>query len=394
MPAPAQGNTHSRASKSLYTPVFYDDVPDSNVSSTGEVGTCSSYLKRLTREHLARASMEEVESSVAGSPTSESKARVGQLVAKVERAYAEANGNPADGRWVFVSDLLRLRCTRGGRRWLGANLDARAPEIPKHLCVIPKTNEEWQELECRIKDEEDVNSKVQRWIRTAEFEPLTPDVTVDRDQDQADATSPLNASNPRAEPSGRRAHAANAQTNLKSSFSLSHPLSSGSRFGFNVVKRSNTALKDSLKSRYPPPSVPSPNPTNPAHVHEPLPPTLHNAEVPDQSSQPPLHPPRDIANRSDSNFIQPSFRLSQIQTSTPLLIIADQVQKPDLPRKSSLEALESFDPRHSPESAHLGYNPGFLNRKRGRSGSPEEPVAKKNQNSSGSRSAFDSPTST
>ena len=176
----------SRTSKSLYT-VLYDHVSELSASSTGETEPCSIYLKRLTREHLARASMEEIGPSVTFSPKSE--ARVAQWTEKVKQAFAEANGNAADGRWTLVSDLLQLHCTRGGSRWLGINLDLQAPEIPKQLCHIPETNEEWEELERRIKAEEDVNSKVQRWIRSAEFVPLSPGTAVNQGQQFSSTTA-------------------------------------------------------------------------------------------------------------------------------------------------------------------------------------------------------------
>jgi len=261
----------SRTTKTLYTPVLYHHVPELSASSTPETGRCSTYLKRLTREHLARASMEEIGSSVAFSPASQ--ARVSKWMARVKRAFTEANGNVADGRWALVSDLLRLHCTRGGPRWLGVNLDLQAPEVPKQLCLIPKTSEEWDDLERRIKGEDDVNSKVQRWIRSAEFTPLSPGATVNQSQ-TLHGVSSLSHRDPN--PSTKV-----TQTSLKTGFSMSYPLSSGSKFGFNVVKRPNV-IKDSNKSRNslssPPPSDPNPPPTS--HVrdhsdHEPSHETVH-----------------------------------------------------------------------------------------------------------------------
>jgi hypothetical protein len=95
-------------SKFLYTAVLYGNVPESSISSTAELG---SYSKRLMHEHLARASMEEVVSSDLDAQTPESKARVTQLTEKVKWAYSETSGNPADGRWAVISDLLRLHST-------------------------------------------------------------------------------------------------------------------------------------------------------------------------------------------------------------------------------------------------------------------------------------------
>ncbi|KAJ3569649.1 hypothetical protein NP233_g4920 [Leucocoprinus birnbaumii] len=393
MPAPVNMNANPRKSKSLYTPILYD-VPESTVSSMGEAGTCSTYLKRLTREHLARASMEEMESSASWSPTPESKARIAQLTQKVKRAYADANGNPADGRWAFVSDLLRLRCTRGGRRWIGVNLEARAPEIPKHLCVIPNSSEEWNELERRIKNEEDVNSKVQRWIKTAEFEPLTPDVTVDQDQDQDQEETALHppvASKPQAKTPGGRTSTSAVQSNLKTGFSISNPLSSGSKFGFNVVKRQDSVIRDT-KSKNTPSSAPlrrgSP-PSTPLVPDSPSSCAVNGAEVPEQSCHPPTLPlssnshsqivsavpssPFGFVNQSQQEFNPPSFRQSQIHTSTPLPVLVDQVQQSGPRRKSSSEAsITSVSP-----VTHAEGDCATQNRKRQRSESPDEPAAKR-----------------
>lgn len=283
----------SRTTKTLYTPVLYHHVPELSASSTPETGRCSTYLKRLTREHLARASMEEIGSSAAFSPTSQ--ARIAKWTAKVKRAFAEANGNVADGRWALVSDLLRLHCTRGGPRWLGVNLDLQAPEVPKQLCIIPKTSEEWDDLERRIKGEDDVNSKVQRWIRSAEFTPLSPGPAANQSQ-TLHGVSSLSHRDPN--PSTKV-----TQTSLKTGFSMSHPLSSGSKFGFNVVKRPNVLIKGSNKSRNSPTSLLPPDPNPPSTSQTPN----HSDHEPSHETVHPLPPiidvSPDIISSSPSNLL-------------------------------------------------------------------------------------------
>jgi len=230
--------------------------------------------------------MEEIGSSAAFSPTSQ--ARISKWTAKVKRAFAEANGNVADGRWALVSDLLRLHCTRGGPRWLGVNPDLQAPEVPKQFCLIPKTSEEWDDLERKIKGEDDVNSKVQRWITSAEFTPLSPGATVNQSQTLHGVSSLSHRdSNPSAKVT---------QTSLKIGFSMSHPLSSGSKFGFNVVKRPNMFIKASNKPRNSPSSPPpDPNPPSTSHIpnhsdYEPSHETVHPLNVsPDIIPSPPFN---------------------------------------------------------------------------------------------------------
>lgn len=250
-------------SKSLFTAVLYDNVPESSTSSsTGEAGSCSTYLKRLTREHLARASMEEVESSDIGSQNSESMTRVAQLTEKVRRAFSEANGNPADGRWIFISELLRLHSTGRGKRWIGTNMGARAPEVPKHLCIIPKTSDEWHDIERKRKEEEDVKSKVQRWITAAEFEPLTPETTMAQEP-------PVVGENPSAQAlSTALGKSPNRhkpkQPTIKAVFNPSGPAFLSSNIGFTVVKRSSTIVKGKPNVGVPQPSLSPPPPLSPA----------------------------------------------------------------------------------------------------------------------------------
>lgn len=322
----------SGKNKSLYTAVLYDSVPESNTSSfAGEAGAYSSYLRRITREHLSRASMEEVDSSVVGSPSPESKRRVAQLTQRVKRAYSEANGNPANGRWSFISDLLRLSTTRGGRRWLDVNTTAEVPEIPDHLCIIPKTSEEWHELERKWKEEEEVKSKVQRWITTAEFEPLTPEATVVREPAEGEELPPIEFNE---KDSGDSTRKLTTQATLKGISTLNDPLFGGSKLGFSVVKRSNT-----IASGKPVPPK-SQQPFSPSHANYSVPKSSHregdikpgrDLSLSEEQNQIPAADHGDISTNvrplnlvfassdtfHDQDFLPPSFSLSQVQTSTP-----------------------------------------------------------------------------
>ncbi|KXN83410.1 hypothetical protein AN958_01459 [Leucoagaricus sp. SymC.cos] len=340
------------------------------------------------REHLARAGMEEVASSVSGSPISESKARIAHLTDKVKRAVAEANGNPADGRWASVSDILRLHCTRGGRHWMDVNLDAQAPEVPKHLCVIPKTNEEWEEVERKLKE-----------LTSAEFEPLTPEITIVQEHVGAEETAqPHDVSRPQERSSGRVISLQNVQQTLKTVFSAAHPLSSGPKFGFNVVKRSNVIVTGKPKPRkpFPPPSS-SPPPYASAFPNPPSPvePESESKPLEEGHSSVPVH--RTTVNISDSvccvsssvdpsdlfkqSFIPPSFSSSQIQTSTQLPNPGNRLSLPSSIDKSLLtpppKAGETSGQAHIFQPITLHDNTTSLTRKRVRSPSSEEPNSKR-----------------
>jgi hypothetical protein len=179
--------------------------------------------------------MEEVGSQLADATGSKSIAKVAQLTERAKRAYSEANGNPADGRWIFVSDLLRLHCTRGGRHWIGTNTSVEAPVVPEHLCMLPKKNNEWKQLDRKRKEEEDVKSRVQRWITTAAFDPLTPETTIVPE-------STVNEQIPftQASLSVSQRPIQNKQTILKTAYDPANPTN---KFGFPVVKRSHVVGK-------------------------------------------------------------------------------------------------------------------------------------------------------
>jgi hypothetical protein len=231
MPAPVRPNEIS--AKSLFTAVLYSDFPESSASSS--TGERSIYLKQIRREHLARASMEEVGSQLPDATDSKSIAKVAQLTERAKCAYSEANGNSADGRWIFLSDLLRLHCTRGGRHWIGTNTSVEAPTIPEHLCILPEKSNEWRQLERKRKEEEDVKSRVQRWITTAEFDPLTPETTIVPE-------SIVNEQIPftQASLSVSQRPIQTKQTTLKSAYDQANPMN---KFGFPVVKRSHVVRK-------------------------------------------------------------------------------------------------------------------------------------------------------
>ncbi|KAK7462772.1 hypothetical protein VKT23_007356 [Stygiomarasmius scandens] len=140
--------------KTIHTPVFQAPIVRSsssknksknknkNVVPEEHAEAVRVYVEQLSRQHLALAQMfKEIPPSRPGSPasdeddeawtnveftSSEMKERVEALRARVLEAFDEADGDPADGRWHIMHQMLRLGCTRS-RHWLPLPRDQREP---------------------------------------------------------------------------------------------------------------------------------------------------------------------------------------------------------------------------------------------------------------------------
>lgn len=94
--------------------------------------------------------------------------RMDSLRHRVHEAWVNAEGNPADGKWVFLTHLLRMGVTSGrGGRWVGARADLKIPE-PIEGWVNAETEAEWNEWEKKDRAERAVKEKVENWKRNVE----------------------------------------------------------------------------------------------------------------------------------------------------------------------------------------------------------------------------------
>jgi hypothetical protein len=95
--------------------------------------------------------------------------RTNTLRERVLEAYAKADGNPADGKWVFLSRLLRMGVTSGhGGRWAGARTDVcPADELngDELHWINADTESQWKEWELRDREERILRDKVESWKR-------------------------------------------------------------------------------------------------------------------------------------------------------------------------------------------------------------------------------------
>ena len=166
---PLQTNT-----KTLYTPVFFSSSEPprgSNRSATSaNLKVPSAYLNSLSRTHIALAQIvQEEPSSRPGSPTEDAdgsysdlfaQERVSALRARVQKAWTETDGNPADGKWTALAHLLRIGVTCGkAGRWAGTRADLKAPDAPDSGWINAATEIEWAEWEKRA----NVKDKVENW---------------------------------------------------------------------------------------------------------------------------------------------------------------------------------------------------------------------------------------
>ena len=170
---------NSRTKATPYTPVFYT-TPRSSVSATeSRTDVLDKYLDCLSRKHIALAQIvQEMPSSRCGSPIGEedqyedlgSKARVDALVQRVRQAFQNANGEPADGKWAIILQLLQLTSTKGRSRWVGTTLEGKKAESSIGW-VNADTEEEWTEWETTWNNARLLQQKVESWQQKVEFDP-------------------------------------------------------------------------------------------------------------------------------------------------------------------------------------------------------------------------------
>lgn len=144
-----------------------------------------SYLNTLSRQHVALAqNVKEVPSSRPSSPELElylgpdaeketsgltevqlrRVQRVEDLRSRVVDAFRKANGEPGEGKWGQISQMLRMGCTAGRYRWVrrcappGRQVREMDPSV-----VLPETEEEWHAMERKFEQKHQLKQKVEIW---------------------------------------------------------------------------------------------------------------------------------------------------------------------------------------------------------------------------------------
>ncbi|KAG6823893.1 hypothetical protein H0H92_008695 [Tricholoma furcatifolium] len=276
------------SSKTPYTPVFYA----TNSQDPGPTKPIpKGYLERMSKQHIALATkVQEAPSSRSPSPESEerSAARIDALRREVEAAFKHANGDPADGKWSTIAQLLKLNATRS-KRWLRTSTEGILAESGSGW-INAETEEEWEEWEAKWKEEDRVKKKVENWKRNVEVAPAESSSILSISQQEKSiqrAPTVLDVVG-----KGKRAASSTLGT-------LAFPVVK--RSSLNVTKKpSVTSVKASVNNSSPGPSrlglTPLPHAAEPSHE--------------------PVAPKPSIQDVSESSFLPPSFD-SQVETSTP-----------------------------------------------------------------------------
>ncbi|KAG6816732.1 hypothetical protein H0H87_003429 [Tephrocybe sp. NHM501043] len=299
----AQDMPRASSSKTLYTPVFYaTPSPSLQGSDMSDKAILKAYLDRMSKQHIALATkVQEVPPSPTTPEAEEQFAtRVEALRKRAVEAFKYAHGDPADGKWAALSQLLKLNVARGRTRWLDISTEGKMAE-PSFGWINASTEEEWQELEEKLEEEtrrvkeegNRVKSKVESWQRKVASAPME--------------SQPLVVISQQSQPGQMIQRVPTVQNILPAK---EKQKSTSQTLGFAVVKRTSRTVINKPKGSV---KASASNATA-------GPSSLSSRPLP-RATEPPIDssgskPPRVIHQLSESSFLPPSF-LSQLETSTP-----------------------------------------------------------------------------
>ncbi|KAG7453191.1 uncharacterized protein BT62DRAFT_1070846 [Guyanagaster necrorhizus] len=236
-----------KPSKTPYTPVFYSSPFSSSMSSSVASGhrSPSIYLDQLSQYHLALAGLEEIPASDCGTDfDDDAQHRVRALRDRVIEALEYSNGDPADGKWSRLKDLLRLRSTTAGKRWIGVRADGLEASPGPGGFLLVDTEEQWFEWEKRREAEKMLKSKVENWQKDVivHADPTLDDMEPLPGREKSRSKSKENAEVdvPAAKSNSKGASKTDSSaTNAPKSGDIKDP----SPLGFNVSKRRGATKK-------------------------------------------------------------------------------------------------------------------------------------------------------
>ncbi|KAK0210084.1 hypothetical protein DFS33DRAFT_1378074 [Desarmillaria ectypa] len=285
----------------------------------------SAYLDQLSQRHIALAGLEEIPASDCGSDLDDdAQQRVRVLRDRVIEALEYSNRDPADGKWSRLRELLRLRSTNAGKRWIGVRTDEEEGKPGPCGFVLVDTEEEWFEWEKRREAEKLLKSKVENWQKDViiHADPPVDDMEPPPGRAKSRAKSKekaeVDASAAKSSPKG-----ASKGNSSVTKVSKTRDLKDPSPLGFTVSKRSK--VTDAAKKK--------PSPDKSDDIYAP-----RNGDISGVSAA-----KANISDVSETAFFPPSFP-TRLDTSTP----------PDLIRKkpppivfvplSSLSSSPNVDP--------------------------------------------------
>ncbi|TFK65175.1 hypothetical protein BDN72DRAFT_962726 [Pluteus cervinus] len=338
----------NRTSKSLYTPIFYAPSSSLAAASDGEPPTqTSAYLRELGKLHVAIAGMTEVPPSPSSSPgplsgdddphdvagdvrDAERNSRVEKLKKRVQEAYEAADGEPANGKWTLVAQLLKLPLARGRYKYFTARADGRRPPTPERGWLNTSNEDQWMAWETKRLVEHRLYSRVDGWrneigdglgLDVDDEEPVSPgeSKTIAFKRRSGGYSGSRHASEDVGKGKAKASPPVNAKPKPPARQSAAHDRKDPSPLGFAVVKKSSVNIATKPKSNAPN-STPKPIPekaTSPPRRPSPF--TGGNPQprssLPSRAVEPKL--PKTIAQVPEMSFFPPSFP-EHLATSTPL----------------------------------------------------------------------------
>ncbi|KAJ6494670.1 hypothetical protein C8R47DRAFT_1116731 [Mycena vitilis] len=200
--------------KTLYTAKFYEPASSSESGASSFKPQPSVYVEKLFKTHVALNHMEEVPDSRPNLPDRAHNERVETLRKRVLDAFHAANGNPSNGKWSLLANLLQTGTAKGKYRYINTRTDAVPPQPGPEGWLLAETEEEWLAWEQKRKqeqrsvqdkkreDDELLKEKVETWKRDIEVEvPESPDDVLDFSSSPAkppDGTKPSSKSHARS----------------------------------------------------------------------------------------------------------------------------------------------------------------------------------------------------
>jgi len=202
-------------SSGLITPNFSSD----------SLGRHTNYIEQLSRKYatLSKLVLEEPLDEADGG-------RILTLRKSVQDAWLRAEGNPASGKWVRITQLLRMGVTSGrGGKWVGARADVEPPKNASGW--ISTMNEaDWMEWEQNFIRDQSLKNRVETWKKGVEVteHPTTSQIAMSEDLQRGSSRLHM----------GSGIVSEKQNTKLVPTASID-PLKDSSLFGFGVVKRTS-----------------------------------------------------------------------------------------------------------------------------------------------------------
>jgi hypothetical protein len=233
----------------IVTPTFSPDL----------WGKHAAYVQELSRKYSALSNL--VLDQPSPPPHSPLELGSGVLCERVREAWATAQGNPSDGKWVFLTQLLKMSVTSGRRgRWLGTRIDVKSPEEPDvgSGWLLTNNEVEWNDWERKFNQDRTVRAKVESWKRRVDTNNLQERMAVGRTMSQpipgaesaisrppdVVAGDPVSNERSQLDKSGSRIALKSSGDSIKQKSTVKPaaslvPLKDTAPFGFGVVKRSS-----------------------------------------------------------------------------------------------------------------------------------------------------------